>query len=91
MADAAVVMVEKSSVSSSRDGPRNPATRPTKTAREVLSVRFTFATSGHQIRSVDMAAGVESDVAGIPTPDELWEATFAQANVWRDRFASVPF
>ena len=27
----------------------------------------------------------------IPTPDELWNLTFAEANAWRDRFAAVPF
>ena len=26
-----------------------------------------------------------------PTPEELWNLTFAQANAWRDRFAAVPF
>ena len=26
-----------------------------------------------------------------PTPDELWNLTFAEANAWRDRFAAVPF
>src|SRR5688572_20046962 len=25
-----------------------------------------------------------------PTPEELWKLTFAEANAWRDRFASVP-
>lgn len=27
----------------------------------------------------------------FPTPQELWDRTFAQANAWRDRFAAVPF
>lgn len=27
----------------------------------------------------------------FPTPDELWNLTFAEANEWRDRFAAVPF
>ncbi len=26
-----------------------------------------------------------------PTPDELWNLTFAARNAWRDRFAAVPF
>nr|WP_265594948.1 DEAD/DEAH box helicase family protein [Haloferula sp. BvORR071] len=26
----------------------------------------------------------------FPTPDELWNLTFAQQNAWRDRFAAVP-
>src|SRR5258708_1608010 len=27
----------------------------------------------------------------FPTPDELWAATFAEPNAWRERFAQVPF
>jgi type I restriction enzyme R subunit len=30
-------------------------------------------------------------VPAFPTPEELWNRTFAQANAWRDRFAAVPF
>ncbi|MEM1280239.1 MAG: DEAD/DEAH box helicase family protein, partial [Cyanobacteria bacterium P01_H01_bin.152] len=25
------------------------------------------------------------------TPDDLWEATYSEANVWRNRFADIPF
>ena len=25
------------------------------------------------------------------TPDELWARTFAKPNLWRDRFAAVPY
>lgn len=56
-----------------------------------LAVRFTYATNGQKIYGVDMATGEEGDVAGYPTPDELWAKTFAEANIWRDRFAAVPF
>jgi Zn-dependent peptidase ImmA (M78 family) len=27
----------------------------------------------------------------VPKPDELWNLTFAEQNVWRDRFAAIPF
>ncbi len=33
----------------------------------------------------------EGEVPRFPTPDELWNLTFADANAWRDRFAGVPF
>ncbi len=33
----------------------------------------------------------ESPVERFPTPDELWNATFAVPNAWRERFAQVPF
>jgi type I restriction enzyme, R subunit len=56
-----------------------------------LAVRFTYATNGQKIYGVDMASGAEGDVAAFPSPQELWAQTFAQANAWRDRFASVPF
>jgi type I restriction enzyme R subunit len=60
-----------------------------------LAVRFTFATNGQAIYGIDMATGAEGDVAGYPSPDELWTKTFAEADAssaaWRDRFAAVPF
>jgi type I restriction enzyme R subunit len=33
----------------------------------------------------------EGLVAHFPTPDELWAATFAIPNAWRERFSQVPF
>ena len=33
----------------------------------------------------------EGPVDRFPTPEELWALTFAEPNVWRDRFAQVPF
>jgi hypothetical protein len=38
-----------------------------------------------------MDEGTEGDVPRYPTPDELWNRTFAEQNAWRDRFATVPF
>jgi len=31
------------------------------------------------------------EISVYPTPEELWNLTFAEANAWRDRFAAVPF
>src|SRR3990167_7892837 len=56
-----------------------------------LAVRFTYATNGQGIYGIDMQEGTEGDVPCFPTPDELWQLTFAEANAWRDRFAAVPF
>jgi len=58
---------------------------------EKMSVRFTYATNGHRIRSVDMATGTEEDAGSFPSPEGLWSATYGEANAWRDRFAAVPF
>ena len=38
-----------------------------------------------------MQEGTEGELPSYPTPDELWNLTFAEANAWRDRFATVPF
>lgn len=55
------------------------------------AVRFAYATNGQGIYGIDMQTGKEGELRRYPTPDELWEQTFAKANVWRDRFADVPF
>jgi len=34
---------------------------------------------------------LETEITNFPTPDELWNRTFAEQNAWRDRFAAVPF
>ena len=56
-----------------------------------LAIRFTYATNGQGIYGIDMQTGAEGERHDFPTPDELWALTFATANVWRDRFAAVPF
>ena len=39
-----------------------------------------------------MASGAEADLAlPFPTPEELWDRTFADHNNWRDRFGAVDF
>ncbi len=56
-----------------------------------LAVRFAYATNGKGIYAVDMQTGREGEIARYPTPDELWQMTFAEENAWRDRFAAVPY
>jgi type I restriction enzyme R subunit len=58
---------------------------------ECLLTRFGFATNGKAIWRIDMATGAEGHVDRFPTPQELWDATFAEANAWRDRFAAVSY
>ena len=55
------------------------------------SIRFTYSTNGQGIYGIDMQEGTEGEVARFPTPDDLWNLTFAEQNAWRDRFAAVPF
>lgn len=56
-----------------------------------LEIRCTYATNGQGIYGIDMETGVEGELTQYPTPDELWNLTFAIQNAWRDRFAAVPF
>ncbi|MEI9990133.1 MAG: DEAD/DEAH box helicase family protein [Rhizomicrobium sp.] len=56
-----------------------------------LAIRFTYASNGQGIYGIDMQEGTEGEVLRYPTPDELWNRSFAKENAWRDRFAAVPF
>src|SRR5665647_2577860 len=55
-----------------------------------MAIRFAFSTNGRGLYQIDMAEGREGETARYPTPDELWDATFAVRNEWRERFAAVP-
>ena len=56
-----------------------------------MAVRFAHATNGHGLYSIDMETGKEGEAPCYPSPDELWNMTFAKTNAWRDRFAAVPY
>ncbi len=56
-----------------------------------LALRFTYASNGQGIYGIDMQTGEDSEIVAFASPDELSSRTFATRNVWRDRFASVPF
>ena len=56
-----------------------------------LQTRFAYSTNGKGIYRIDMETGAEGYVTSFPTPDELWDETFAVQNKWRDRFAAIPF
>ena len=75
--------------------PYNEGVGQAKSYAAKLAVRFAYATNGQKIYCIDMATGLEGDLAQYPSPDELWVQTFAQADaasaVWRDRFAAIPF
>ncbi len=58
---------------------------------ERLQTRFAYACNGKAIYRIDMHTGAERLVERWPSPQELWDATFAEANEWRDRFAAVPY
>lgn len=57
-----------------------------------LGSRFAYASNGLKWYGIDMTTGAEGDMAlPFPTPDELWDRTFASQNLWRDLFGAVDF
>ncbi len=56
-----------------------------------LMLPFAYATNGQGIYEIDMKTGQEGEITCYPTPEELWNRAFAEVNVWRDRFADIPF
>ena len=73
------------------DLPYTEGAAQAKSYAQKLDVRYTYSTNGQAIYGIDMKTGQEGDVASYPSPDELWNRTFAEQNDWRDRFAAVPF
>ena len=57
-----------------------------------LGARFAYASNGLRWYGIDMASGDEGDMLlPFPTPQELWDRTFAEPNEWRDAFGAVAF
>src|SRR5258708_14710482 len=56
-----------------------------------LAIRFAYSSNGRGLYGADMQTGKEGVLDRYPTPEELWKVTFAKADLWRDRFADVPF
>ncbi|MBO4598409.1 MAG: DEAD/DEAH box helicase family protein [Bacteroidaceae bacterium] len=67
---------------------------------DMLQIRYTYSTNGNEIYFIDMgvkdASGnyivpsSERFVDSFPSPQELWQMTFPEANEWRDRFNLQP-
>ena len=73
------------------DKPLTEGVSQAKSYAAKLAVRYTYATNGQAIYGIDMVTSAEGDVASYPSPEELWNLTFDEANAWRDRFSAVPF
>ena len=68
---------------------------------EMLQIRYAYATNGDKIWFIDMgvknSAGeyivgsTEGYVDKFPSPQELWQMTFPDVNIWRDRFNAQTF
>jgi len=74
-----------------RDKPVTEGLGQAKQYAAKLSARFAIATNGVGIYRCDMKTGAASHLDRYPTPQEMWDAAFAEANAWRERFAAVPF
>ncbi|MFP4534059.1 MAG: EcoAI/FtnUII family type I restriction enzme subunit R, partial [Desulfobacterales bacterium] len=74
-----------------RDLPDTEGLAQAKRYAELLQARFAFSTNGRGIYRVDMKTGAEGYLDAYPTPDELWAETFAESNLWRERFGQVSF
>ncbi len=62
-----------------------------KNYAEKMHIETTFAANGKEIYQICMKTGAEGLIASFPTPDELWNKTFATQNQWRETFYQVPF
>ena len=52
-----------------------------------LAIRHAYATNGQGVYGIDLLAGREGEIAAYPTPEELWNRTFAhpsRARLGRD-------
>ena len=64
-----------------------------------LHIDTTYSTNGKEIYHINLKTGEEGIVQEFLSPEELWNQTFPkttntaeqQAELWRDRFAAVPF
>ena len=57
-----------------------------------LGSRYAYASNGLNWYQIDMTSGAEGDMdLPFPTPEELWDRTFADHNDWRERFGAVDF
>ena len=61
-----------------------------KNYAEKMHLDTTFASNGKEIYQIDMQTGKEGTIPAFPTPDELWNKSFAKTNNWRDLFNNVP-
>src|SRR6202521_769664 len=74
-----------------RDLPDTEGAGQAKKYAAKLQARFAYSTNGDGIYQIDMETGAEQYVLQYPSPEDLWNRTFAKENAWRDRFAAVPF
>ena len=73
------------------DKPLTEGLGQAKLYAEKLGVRFAYATNGKGFYEVDMQTGAEGEVPAVPSPEVLWQRTFASVPVLETELTDVPF
>jgi type I restriction enzyme R subunit len=73
------------------DTPLTEGLGQAKLYAEKLGVRFAYATNGLGFYEVDMETGVEVEVSAVPSPEVLWQRTFANTSVLETELTDIPF
>ncbi len=55
-----------------------------------LQLETSYAANGKTIYEICLKTGKEGEVSAFPSPDDLWNKAFGDANEWRDKFDNVP-
>ena len=58
---------------------------------EKLRIKTSFAANGKAIYHINHTDGTEGAVPSFPSPQDLWDRTFGEANQWLEKFNAVPF
>ncbi len=74
-----------------RDKADTEGVQQAKRYATMLQARYAYSTNGLKIYQIDMQTGEEKYVDRYPSPQELWDLTYGDANEWRERFGDVPF
>ena len=69
----------------------NEGVAQAKLYAQKLRLQTSFAANGKEIYEINHKGSTEGKVAQFPTPQQLWERTFGEANEWLERFNAVPF
>ena len=55
-----------------------------------LQLETSYSANGKAIYEICLKTGKEGEVGAFPSPDDLWNKTFGDANEWRDKFDNIP-
>jgi len=58
---------------------------------EKLKLETTYSTNGKEIYQICMKTGNEGIVSKFLSPEELWDKTYSENNIWREKFSNIAF